>query len=158
MKDGEPQLADTLFIKPGSLLTVKGAPDILLERCTSIVQADGLLGLLTTADSAAIRKLKDKWSSDGKRVILLARKMVTPMDIVPDVPSPDMEQRLLRETSSGLTFVGLLALVDPPRTDIPDVMKTLRGAGIRTFMVCIHFPPCRKEHGGAAHQCRCGHG
>ena len=37
---------------------------------------------------------------------------------------------------SGLTLVGLVGIVDPPRDEIPSVVQILRGAGIRIFMVC----------------------
>ena len=40
---------------------------------------------------------------------------------------------------SGLTLVGLVGLTDPPRDEIPDVCNTLRGAGIRIFMVTGDF-------------------
>lgn len=120
-------------------MTIKGAPDTLLDRCNSIVQADdGQVGPLDQTAAAAIRELKDQWSSNGKRVILLARKMIHMNTAASDALSPEMEMdvRILREASNGLTFVGTLALVDPARSDIPEVMRTLRGAGIRTFMVC----------------------
>ena len=119
-----------------SLLTVKGAPDVLLQRCNTIVGADGAVGPLTEQASVSIQQIKDKWSSEGRRVILLARKTVnraTPLS------TTETEGRILREASNNLTLVGLLALVDPPRTDIPNVMKTLHGAGIRTFMVRFIF-------------------
>ncbi len=116
-------------------MTVKGAPDILLERCTGIVLTDGTVGRLSEQTGAAIRQLKDKWSSEGRRVILLARKTLS-MDNIAGEDRPDMEERISKELHSGLTFVGLLALIDPPRPEIPEVMTTLRGAGIRTFMVC----------------------
>ncbi len=100
-----------------------------------MVQPDGQVSPLSPSTRAAIQQLKDEWSSQGKRVILLARKVVN-MDIGPDALSSEMEVRVLKQVSGGLTFVGLLALLDPPRSDIPEVMRTLRGAGIRNFMVC----------------------
>ncbi|PSR80352.1 hypothetical protein BD289DRAFT_490855 [Coniella lustricola] len=121
------------------LLTVKGAPDILLDRCTRIVQSTGSVGALSKPALDDIRNLKDKWSSEGRRVILLARKILDADIILPEACSPDAEELLLKEAQGGLTFVGLLALIDPPRDDIPDVMTTLRRAGIRTFMVTGDF-------------------
>lgn len=116
-------------------MAVKGAPDILLERCTRVVQTTGSVGPLSQKDLDDIHHLKDKWSSEGRRVILLARKILDGDIITPEPSSPDAEELLLKESQGGLTFVGLLALIDPPRDDIPDVMTTLRRAGIRAFMV-----------------------
>lgn len=45
----------------------------------------------------------------------------------------------MRHAKSGLTLVGLVAIVDPPRPEIPDVIRTLRGAGVRIFMVTGDF-------------------
>ncbi len=42
---------------------------------------------------------------------------------------------MVQQAKSGLTLVGLVAIVDPPRPEIPGVIRTLRGAGIRIFMV-----------------------
>lgn len=130
-----------------SLLTVKGAPDILLERCTTFVRADGNVEALDEEVTAAIRKIKDDWSSQGKRVILLARKIVQPDAIASSNPSDDeMESRMMKELRGELVFVGLLALIDPPRSEIPEVMKTLRGAGIRAFMVSPSRSPRANQY------------
>ncbi len=90
---------------------------------------------MTEKMNADIKQLKDKWSSEGKRVILLARKVLN-ADIIMPSASWEKEELMLGELKADLTLVGLLALIDPPRPEIPDVMQTLRGAGIRTFMVC----------------------
>jgi sodium/potassium-transporting ATPase subunit alpha len=42
----------------------------------------------------------------------------------------------MRHARSDLTLVGIVGIVDPPRDEIPSVVSTLRGAGIRIFMVC----------------------
>lgn len=120
---------------------VKGAPDILLGRCTSFVKADGHVEPLIKQTLDVISQLKDRWSSDGKRVILLARKNIKKDIIAANNSSAEMEESILREANGSLIFVGLLALIDPPRPEIPEVMRTLRGAGIQTFMV-------RRLHGG----------
>lgn len=46
---------------------------------------------------------------------------------------------MTEHAKTGLTLVGLVAIVDPPRPEIPDVVSTLRGAGIRIFMVTGDF-------------------
>ena len=121
-----------------SLLLVKGAPDILLDRCVRIVQQDGQTSSLSEQTLGGIKQLKDKWSSEGKRVILLARKIVPHSAAREDGSS--LEDSITRELEKDLTLVGLLALIDPPREDIPEVMDILRGAGIRTFMVRLSMP------------------
>ncbi|KAI8713842.1 Cation-ATPase-N domain-containing protein [Fusarium sp. LHS14.1] len=121
------------------LLTVKGAPDILLGRCTSMVQPDGSVATLTEGQAAAVKQLKDQWSSGGKRVILLARKILSTDRILPDSSSPEFETQMMHELQSGLTLVSLLAMIDPPRPEMPEVIATLRGAGIRAFMVTGDF-------------------
>lgn len=77
----------------------------------------------------------EDWSSDGKRVILLARKLLTQEKCCPDPLSSECETQMLFEANSGLTLVGLLGLIDSPRSEIPEVIRILRQAQIRVFMV-----------------------
>jgi sodium/potassium-transporting ATPase subunit alpha len=122
-----------------SFLTIKGAPDILIERCSQVLCPDGELRPLSDGDLAAIKSLKDQWSSKGKRVILLARKLVTQGSISADPSFSDFESHMLREAGKGLVLVGMVGLIDPPRTEIPEVIRILRQAQIRVFMVCVLF-------------------
>lgn len=46
-----------------------------------------------------------------------------------------LETEMNNQARSGLTLVGLVGIVDPPRPEIPSVIDTLRKAGIRIFMV-----------------------
>ncbi|KAJ4247486.1 hypothetical protein NW762_013163 [Fusarium torreyae] len=127
------------FKADNTLLTVKGAPDILLGRCSSLVLPDGSVEPMTEDKSAVIRQLKDKLSSDGKRVILLARKVLRTDTISADPTSPQFEHDMMHELQSGLTMVCILGMIDPPRPEMPEVIATLRGAGIRSFMVTGDF-------------------
>lgn len=117
------------------LLTVKGAPDILIERCTDVVDGDGNIIPLTPQKREEISRIKDAWSAAGKRVILMARRVITSSELS-DNPTEDNVMTVARE---GLTLVGLLAIVDPPRAEIPEVVRTLRRAGIRIAMVTGDF-------------------
>ena len=84
---------------------------------------------------ASIEAIKNKWSSQGKRVILLARKTITKGQIQAHTTSGLFEEEIMQHARSGLTLVGLVGIVDPPRDEIPTVVSTLRRAGIRIFMV-----------------------
>lgn len=71
-------------------------------------------------------------SSQGKRCLFLARKIVKDGRLQ---DGGDYEKSMVEEAKTGLTLVGLVAIVDPLRPEIRDVVSTLRGAGIRISMV-----------------------
>ncbi|KAJ5605449.1 hypothetical protein N7510_008230 [Penicillium lagena] len=121
------------------LVTVKGAPDILIERCANVLGADGELKPLNEVILAEIKHLKDKWSAEGKRTILLARKVLARDSILADPTSAECESQMLAEAKAGLTLVGLVGIIDPTRSEIPEVMRILRQAHIRVFMVTGDF-------------------
>ncbi|KUL82200.1 hypothetical protein ZTR_10159 [Talaromyces verruculosus] len=132
--------AESMQFKPeDTLLTIKGAPDILIERCGRVVTADGSVQTLDAETLRQIKGIKDEWSNQGKRVILLARKVIVAQDIMTTVGSNEYESEIMRQAKSDLILVGLVGIVDPPREEIPAVVKTLRRAGIRIFMVTGDF-------------------
>jgi sodium/potassium-transporting ATPase subunit alpha len=129
-----------------SLMTVKGAPDILIERCTNVLGAGGELKPLNGVTLAEVKHLKDQWSAEGKRTILLARKVLARDSILADPTSAECEFHMLGEAKTDLTLVGLVGINDPTRSEIPEVMRILRQAHIRVFMVCplstLMMNPC----------------
>jgi magnesium-transporting ATPase (P-type) len=128
-----------LWTSDDLLLTIKGAPDIIVERCTSYVGEDGDVYPFDDKMKTTVEDIKDKWSSNGKRVILLARKILPGHQAVHSPEHNIFETEVMREANSDLTLVGLIGIVDPPRDEILDVVKTLRRAGIRIFMVTGDF-------------------
>lgn len=125
-----------------SLLTVKGAPDILLKSCTGILQKDGDDGVVVKdIDDQILQNLKavqQNWSNEGKRVIMLASKMVRPSKI--DFTNRFSASEKLREESSyGMTLVGMLGIEDPPRKNIDAVIGQLRDAGVKIVMITGDF-------------------
>ncbi|ETI22497.1 hypothetical protein G647_06572 [Cladophialophora carrionii CBS 160.54] len=121
------------------LLMIKGAPDILLPRCTEYVGNDGETHALDAVVRSSIEALKDSWSSQGKRVLLLARKLL-PAHIVQSSPNDNtFETEALKHASASLTLISLVGIVDPPRDEVPSVIQSLRQAGIRTMMVTGDF-------------------
>ncbi|KAH2547145.1 hypothetical protein KXW48_006093 [Aspergillus fumigatus] len=121
------------------LLTIKGAPDILIDRCTHVVNVDGNVQALNASTLTRLKQIKDQWSNEGKRVILLARKTFSAGQIQSSPLSHLFEAEVMNQIKTGLVLVGLVGIVDPPRDEIPDVVRTLRRAGIRIFMVTGDF-------------------
>lgn len=108
----------------------------MIGRCTKYITAEGASQVLDAATLARIEDIKNTWSSQGKRVILMARKTVL-KEQLGEIPSSALfEEEVMHHALTGLTFVGMVGIVDPPRDEIPSVVETLRRAGIRIFMVC----------------------
>ncbi|KAH9059426.1 sodium-potassium ATPase [Lactarius deliciosus] len=128
---------------PGDLLLcVKGAPEILLGRCSHVVSpgADKPT-FLTYAARQRVVAIQEQWAAQGRRVILLARRVV-PRDALPKEIDPYSEDfnELVDGLNSDLIIVGMVGLIDPLKPDIPDTVRTCRGAGIRFFVVTGDHP------------------
>lgn len=66
---------------------------------------------------------------------MLARKVLEKDTILASPSSVEFETQMLHEARTGLTLVGMVGLIDPPRSEIPEVFRVLRQAQIRAFMV-----------------------
>ncbi|KAI9641498.1 hypothetical protein NHQ30_010307 [Ciborinia camelliae] len=127
------------FCSDDTLLTIKGAPDILIERCSRYTTIDGDSKDLDDDILRKINELKNGWSAEGRRVILLARKIIKKDELRTTPDSSHFENEISSHARSGLTLVALVGIVDPPRDEIPSVVSILRRAGIRFFMVTGDF-------------------
>lgn len=114
---------------------MKGAPEILLGKTSSYVNSSGVTVPLDDLARQKFTTIKDGWASKGRRVILLARKVISSSVFPSGMSGTALETEMNKQASSGLTLVGLVGIVDPPRPEIPEVIDTLRTAGIRIFMV-----------------------
>ncbi|RGP70929.1 h+ k+-exchanging atpase [Fusarium sporotrichioides] len=130
---------DSNFDAKDTLLTIKGAPDVLIDRCSYYVSEHSETVSLNAAMRAKLEELKNMYSSQGKRCLLLARKVVKSGNLPSDTDGNAFEKAITSESKSGLVLVGFVAIVDPLRHDIPHVVSTLRGAGIRIAMVTGDF-------------------
>ncbi|KAH7305561.1 Na,H/K antiporter P-type ATPase [Stachybotrys elegans] len=127
------------FSEEAQLLTIKGAPDVLVDRCSFYLDASGDVAPMTPAVRSSIEAVKDTYSAQGKRCLLLARRVLPAGSISAEPGSAKYEELVLAEAKRGLVLVGLVAIVDPLRPEIPEVVSTLRGAGIRIAMVTGDF-------------------
>jgi P-type Ca2+ transporter type 2C len=105
---------------------VKGAPDVLLARSSSIRGPDG--GNIDAGEARdEVLAENDRLSSGGLRVLAVASR-----DIEPN--SFDRGGEHLEEVQ-GLTLLGLVAIVDPPRQEARDAIAQCKEAGIRARMI-----------------------
>merc|ERR1712130_1085937 len=118
------------------LMVMKGAPERILERCSTIV-IDGTERPLTQDWKNAFETAYMQLGGLGERVLGFCDFML-PADKYPKgYPfDPDEENFPL----SGLRFVGLMSMIDPPRAAVPDAVLKCRSAGIKVIMVTGDHP------------------
>lgn len=105
----------------GVVAFMKGAPGVVLERCSAIAQEEGTLPL-DPPRFAILRELADSWQADGYYLLAVARKdNVDPKNPV--------------EGEEGMTFLGLVGMIDPPRPEAAMAISRAREAGIRVVMI-----------------------
>ena len=111
--DSDRKLMSTVNkINGKNVVIVKGAFDVMAQRC--------IAGDLETA-----RQLNDQMSSDALRVLAIGYKEI---ETVPAQPTSE-------ELENGLTFMGLVGMIDPPRPEAKDAVAVCRRAGIKPVMI-----------------------
>lgn len=108
---------------------VKGAPDILLSRCTRIA-INGLEKFMTEEDIRIIQKANTAMAAKALRVLAVAYRK---FDVIPDELAAEKMER-------ELVFVGLLGMIDPPRSEAKRAVQVCEGAGIRPIMITGDHP------------------
>lgn len=110
---------------PGAKIAfIKGAPREILDLCTQ-VHWNGELQPLGEPLRQQIRAVNDGYASQALRVLALAYR---------DLP-PKSGSYTPEKVEQGLTFLGLMAMHDPPRPDVEDAVRICKEAGIRMVMI-----------------------
>jgi len=104
------------------LAYMKGAVEKVLARCTAALDADGVPVAL---DAAAAHAQVDELAGVGLRVLAFARA---------DVPA-GQDHLHHKDVAGGLTFLGLQAMMDPPRAEAIDAIKACQTAGVTVKMI-----------------------
>ena len=99
---------------------VKGAIDVLLDRCVNI-RLDDEVRPITEEDKKQILAQNQHFSENGLRVLTFAYK--------------ESDEDLTPETENGFTFIGLVSEMDPPREESIAAVARAKKAGIRTVMI-----------------------
>ncbi len=123
--------------KDWDVIAVKGAPDIVLELCTKYQGMDDKPREMTKEAKDRILAANDSMTKDALRVLGFAYRLDK------DVPN-NPEDLKTHELEKDLVFVGLLGMIDPPRTEVKPALAKARHAGIRTVMITGDFPNTAK--------------
>merc|ERR1719194_123592 len=119
---------------------MKGAPERILQRCSTIV-IDGTERPLTEDWKNAFETAYMELGSLGERVLGFCDYML-PADKYPSGFPFDAED--VNFPLEGLRFVGLMSMIDPPRAAVPDAVSKCRSAGIKVIMVTGDHPVTAK--------------
>jgi Ca2+-transporting ATPase len=111
-------------------VTVKGAPDLVLELCTDYQTLDDQVQPLDDAMRQRIRAANDSMTGDALRVMGFAYRV-----------EPEVPEDLTREfAEQGLIFAGLMGMIDPARPEVKPALEKARRAGLRTIMITGDYP------------------
>ncbi|MBU3994703.1 MAG: HAD-IC family P-type ATPase, partial [Actinobacteria bacterium] len=125
----EPALSFSQTVREGvdgrRMLYVKGAPDAVAHMCERIATASGSEPI----DRALIHQANEAFAADGLRVLATAAQELGP-DELPSMTEPP----------TGLVFLGLQGMTDPPRAGVEGAIADCRSAGISVKMVTGDHP------------------
>jgi Ca2+-transporting ATPase len=102
---------------------MKGAPEVVLERCTSAQNGAGTPPL-DAPERARLQGVNESMASDALRVLGIAYKAL-----------PRQEHYSEEQVEKDLVFLGYVGMMDPPREEAIDAVKVCRQVGIRPVMI-----------------------
>ncbi|MEK6529065.1 MAG: HAD-IC family P-type ATPase, partial [Nitrospirota bacterium] len=111
---------------PQFISFTKGAVDVLIDKSDKVLTSEGLKEI----DRDDILKVSEKMAADGLRVLCLAMRT---WDSLP-------EEVISEDVESGLTILGLVGLMDPPREEAKQAVSMCKAAGIKTVMITGDHP------------------
>ncbi|GIY26490.1 hypothetical protein CDAR_223771 [Caerostris darwini] len=118
------------------LLAMKGAPERILDRCSTIY-IQGEEKVMDDEMKEAFNNAYLELGGLGERVIGFCDYMLPADKFPPGYPFDADEQNF---PLSGLRFLGLVSMIDPPRAAVPDAVAKCRSAGIKVIMVTGDHP------------------
>ncbi len=108
----------------GMVLLTKGSPPSVLEKCSHIAAATGVR-MLTPEDRGEIDAVRARFARSGLRVLALAQRPLLLPELTANEDSVERD----------LVFLGLAAMQDPPRAEVPRAVEQCGDAGIRIVIV-----------------------
>lgn len=107
----------------GKIAYTKGAPEVIVESCSKFATANGEIAM-EAAEAEEVLETARSMAEGALRVLAVARKSATE----------------LCNAETGMTFLGLLGMIDPPRPEARGAIATCRTAGIRPVLITGDHP------------------
>ena len=119
------RLMSTIDEREGRLwVDTKGAPEAVLPHCVSVAEDEGAKAL-EPADRDRIQKAVDGYAAEGLRVLAIAERDLNGGGV------PDARE----QAEADLTFLGLVAMLDPPRPEVAAAVEDCHRAGLRVIVI-----------------------
>ena len=109
------------------ILVMKGAPERIVDRCSTIL-VDGKEHELDDRWRSAFESAYLQLGGIGERVLGFCDYMLPPNQFPNDF---QFDNEDVNFPLTGLRFVGLMSMIDPPRPAVPDAVSKCRSAGIK---------------------------
>jgi Ca2+-transporting ATPase len=113
------------------LAFTKGAPDVLLARCSQELAGEEIKPL-TAERRTAVLKINEELAGDALRTLAVAFRSL-PKDAF-------QQQEVDERIEQDLVFLGLIGMIDPPREEAKEAVARARAAGIRPIMITGDHP------------------
>jgi Ca2+-transporting ATPase len=132
----------SVVIKQGDKYTLyaKGATEVVLEQSYRIVQEDKEISLVTK-DKKDILAINQNLSTKALRNLGFAYKIMTKEEF-------EKQKTDEKQLEKGLTFLGIQGMIDPPRTEVKDLIEQCVTSGIRVIMITGDHPDTAKAIAG----------
>ena len=124
--DSERKMMSVIFNNKNKKQTeayVKGAPEILLEKCSHILE-NGKVRRITKEDKQKISNMDDDFAKDALRVLGLAYRSL-----------PDYKEYNIKNVEKDLVFIGIVGMIDPPHEEVKDAVSKCEQAGIKVMII-----------------------
>ena len=122
--DSERKLMSSINrINNETIVIVKGAPDILINKCIN----------LSSKETNELKSKIQEWSNNSYRVLMIATKKIALSNL--DELKTLTNNELYNLVENKLDFIGLVAMIDPPRETSKESIKLCLNAGIKPIMI-----------------------
>jgi magnesium-transporting ATPase (P-type) len=104
---------------------VKGSPDVLLDIATHRLNEDGLVLPFTEEEKRSTKALYDGFSAEALRVLAFAYRDLAGVE----------KEKYIDAMEQDLVWVGMMAMIDPPRLDVRSAVNRCESLGLRVMMI-----------------------
>jgi Ca2+-transporting ATPase len=123
----------SVLVKRGDRLVIytKGAPDVIVQKCTHMHRGGESVSLDESLRQRIMQQ-NDRYAAQAMRVLAFAYRTI------------DSQEEFVEE---NLVFIGLQAMIDPPRSEVVDAVQKAYQAGIRVIMITGDYPETARAIG-----------